>query len=914
MEISNSVIILIYKGELTNVFFSILDDYQIVIITEIINIELAEALNEYCREKKIFFIYTAQLGLSSFLFTDFGNDFVAENINGKEIQKYFIKSITNSCPGIVEIDPIEYYREGRKGKNTKKYLKLVTGDFVAFSNVKGMIELNDTPPRPIRVLSKTKFTIEDTSKFEEFSGSGVVEEVKMPYPVEYNPLSDAKDFIYNDNVIDGDLNENYNYEIIGDENIEDKENYFPWEKLLLSCNKDETLMSKSNEIMHLGILSLHEFFKIHQFLPHYNEQKEINECIEITNLIFSEVKKENKKWAKNLEKIDKTFLEKIFKFSGFYFYPLTNFLGGVVSQEILKCIGLYKPAQQWIYFNFFELINDDISKKDFKNMIMDDDFKRNKELYTLFGKEKINVIKNTNILIIGFNDTSFEIIRILLVLDLINKNNNNITIIGNNKTEIEEKINNLKINDKYHNLNIISEKINIKENISEKEWWKNSIIIIDSLSYKYNSKEKLHIIKNSEKDNKILISINTNKTIGSYELILPKKIILDDNQNKGGSFLSNDDMEETPEDDSEEEIKNIKFIYTVEDALKWSKKFFEDNFRNNIIYLNELINKSDSEEEMKKYMDNLISKIKDNEIVLKLILNFKKLISLKLGLTFESIVFHSIELFQDIFEFSVDEILQKYPEDLIDQDTGKNFWSGKKMIPSKIIFDIYNEDHYKLIYYFTHFFCQILGMEMLDEKKKTIKKIGEKYEFKKYDLTILKKANNKDFFNMEINSIIKFLGYILKINKLKFKEIDINYYKNVQCTNNFKKINKQIRLVILSANLKLNNFGIHITNKNNALFQLLKINEILPTVSSAISGLTVIQIFNMFNDEKFIDLIKSVKEGAIKNESKQKCDENEKNINNDDDDNNNSVSFYKNAAFNFASNIYIFYDIISHSK
>ena len=164
---------------------------------------------------------------------------------------------------------------------------------------------------------------------------------------------------------------------------------------------------------------------------------------------------------------------------------------------------------------------------------------------------------------------------------------------------------------------------------------------------------------------------------------------------------------------------------------------------------------------------------------------------------------------------------------------------------------------------------------------------------------------------MEINSIIKFLGYILKINKLKFKEIDINYYKNVQGANNFKKINKQIKLIILTANIKLNNFGIHINNKNNALFQLLEINEVLPTVSSAISGLTVIQIFKMFNDGKFIDFIKSVKEG--KNEIKQKCEENEKNINNDDDDNN-SVSFYKNAAFNLASNIYIFYDIISHSK
>ncbi len=594
---------------------------------------------------------------------------------------------------------------------------------------------------------------------------------------------------------------------------------------------------------------------------------------------------------------------------------MTNFLGGAISQEILKYIGLYKPSQQWIYFNFLELINDDILKQNFKNEIIDEEFKRNRGLYILFGKEKINEIKNTNILIIGLNDTGFEIIRIFLMLNLYNENNNNITIIENNKDEIEEKINNLKINDKFYNLNIIKEKINIKENISEKIWWKNSTIIIDTLSYENNSNEKMFLIKNSEKDNKILISINTSKTIGSYELILPNQILNNYSQNKKNSFSSNEDIEETPEDEIEEENIKPNFIYTMKDAINWSKNFFEDNFKNNIKYLNDLINKSDSEEEMKKYMDDLISKINDNKKVLKLIRYFKKLLSLKLSLNFESIVFHSIELFQEIFEFSIDEILQKYPKDLMDEDTCKKFWSGKMVEPTKIKFDINNEEHYKLIYYFTYFFCQILEMEKIDEKMEKIHKIGEKYQFKIFDLTILKKANNKDFFDIEKNSIIKFLGDIIKINKLNFKEIDINYFENIKNIENFKEINKQIKLVILASNIKLINFGLNITNKNNGIYQLLKINEVFPTVSSSISGLTLIQIFNMFNDFKFFDFIKSVKEGKIKNEINNKIKENDnpnKIIMNDGEDN--SISFYKNSIFNFASNIYISYDIISFSN
>jgi len=118
MEINNSAIVMIFKGELSN-DFRILNDYSLVVITEIINLETAENLNLYCRNKKIGFIYTAEFGLSSFLFTDFGEDFVVEDLTGLECEKYYIKSITNACPGVVEIDPIvEIDKNGYK-----EYLK-----------------------------------------------------------------------------------------------------------------------------------------------------------------------------------------------------------------------------------------------------------------------------------------------------------------------------------------------------------------------------------------------------------------------------------------------------------------------------------------------------------------------------------------------------------------------------------------------------------------------------------------------------------------------------------------------------------------------------------------------------------------------------------------------------------------------
>ena len=289
MEINNFAIVMIYKGELSN-DFRILNDYQLVIITELINLETAENLNQYCRNKKIGFIYTAELGLSSFLFSDFGEDFVVEDLTGLECKKYFIKSITNACPGIVEIDPIE--KIDKSGQKIKKYLKLGTGDFVTFKDITGMIELNDTPPRPIRVLSPTKFTIEDTTKFQEFTGVGIVEEVKVPRPSIFKPLSEAINVIYYEDVIEEYLNDDVNSlaskissdtlseEFLmggfnngkkstnsGQNNLDEKNNSIPWIKMFYSSYQNETLRNLSNEKMHLAILTLHEFFAIHQNLP-----------------------------------------------------------------------------------------------------------------------------------------------------------------------------------------------------------------------------------------------------------------------------------------------------------------------------------------------------------------------------------------------------------------------------------------------------------------------------------------------------------------------------------------------------------------------------------------------------------------------------------------------------------------------
>ena len=57
---------------------------------------------------------------------------------------------------------------------------LEDGDFVTFSEVKGMVELNGCEPRKVSVKGPYTFSIGDTGTFGEYKTGGNFTQVKMP--------------------------------------------------------------------------------------------------------------------------------------------------------------------------------------------------------------------------------------------------------------------------------------------------------------------------------------------------------------------------------------------------------------------------------------------------------------------------------------------------------------------------------------------------------------------------------------------------------------------------------------------------------------------------------------------------------------------------------------------------------------
>ena len=109
-------------------------------------------------------------------------------------------------------------------------------------------------------------------------------------------------------------------------------------------------------------------------------------------------------------------------------------------------------------------------------------------------------------------------------------------------------------------------------------------------------------------------------------------------------------------------------------------------------------------------------------------------------------------------------------------------------------------------------------------------------------------------------------------------------------------MNKQLKFIILAANIKLSNFGINENNKNDFICKVLNINKVHPCASSSIAGIVVMQLYSLINKNK-------IKEKEEENENINKIEEIKK------EDQLKNKTWIKNCTFNLANNTYLFFDL-----
>ena len=749
-------------------FEEYIKDYDLLIITEIMELETLIKLNKICHANKKGFIYSLIFGLSFYCFVDFC-DHVINNLNNNEAKKYFIKDITKGKITTIAID------------NEFEDFALNEDDYVIFKEIKGINQLLDGKKRKVKNCEDNKFEIEeDSSNYEDYIRGGIVEEVV-------------------ENII-----------------INNKQ----FEEMINCPEQCESINQKNKELnLHLAFLSLHEYYKQNKKLPG-NIEDDLANILGITKVIF---KKNQKGWSKDLN-LEDELLSDIYKFSKYEISPVCSYGGGVVSQEIIKYIGLYKPINQWFRAEFFAILdkesNHDISSKSTRYI----------DQISIFGDETQKKLENLNVFMIGAGAVGCELLKNCAMMGISTNTNSKLTVTDHDRIEKsnlsrqflfrDNNIGNLKSECAINAVKLMNNKINCfsmqefvndkTEKIFDKTFFEKQNAVIIAVD---NFEARTYISGQCEKYNIPYFNCGTEGPYANVEANIPGKIVQ-------ASYPTNYKKVVPP-------CTLKMFPSSINHCVLWTLDHFEKFLNKNILNIRNMNNNINKfYEDMNKILD-----LRTQFHQIKKLFKFLKIANSK---SLDKCIKYSIKKYHSFFINKINYILKLYPPEHINKETGLKFWTGNKIMPHPLIFDINDEMCFEFVKNFSILLANCLGIEFKKENiNEYIREYSKKIEIKPQKM---KTFENKSYYESKIKEIKKTIEKYLSKNKNNINFNPIQYEKDTNDIN-------QINFISYTSNLRAKNYNIDNLDKMKIKIIAGKIMPALITSTSSVAGLLALQLY-----------------------------------------------------------------------
>jgi len=284
-ELNNYVKTRAHTGELTEEF---LKNYRVIILADAPYLE-QKRVAKFTHENGISIVITETRGLFAKIFCDFGESFTIFDIDGVQPIQTMIASITNDEQGVITC-----LDETRHGFND--------GDYVTFSEVQGMEELNGIKPLKINVLGPYTFSIGDTTNYGKYIRGGIATQVKMPKTISFKSSEQNPEFLISD------------------------------------FGKFDQPMT-----LHAGFKAMHQFLNETGKLPRPWNAEDAQKLLEMSKAINPDIN----------EDLILTFS----KVCSGNTCAVNSVIGGIAAQEVLKaCTGKFTPIYQWMYYDAIECL------------------------------------------------------------------------------------------------------------------------------------------------------------------------------------------------------------------------------------------------------------------------------------------------------------------------------------------------------------------------------------------------------------------------------------------------------------------------------------------------------------------------------------------------------------------------------
>ena len=612
---------------------------------------------------------------------------------------------------------------------------------------------NEKKYRKIENKSLDSFYIGDISKYSDYLGNGIVEEVRVPIKMNHKSLEKR-------------LEEPIDLKKSRDiPHISCKHN-----KCIL-FNVDEEDKEGKNKFIFLVLKVLFNFIEIEKRLPLLNCMEEAEKICLKTKDLYNDIQKSKNKIFEDIIDYDENIVKKISLYSRAEIPCMTSFLGGIVAQEIIKTTGKYVPINQWLIFDFLKFLPKN------KNKCNKIPLNRYTEQISIFGETIIKELQNTKILLAGAGAVGCEMLKNLALLGVGDNNKEEfITVVDN---DIVEKSN---LNRQFLFLKNSIGKSKAEVACDAAKQINKNIKLLPICEKFCLEKDKMFTNKFFSEKNIILISIDSqygkeylDKKATNFEIPMILGATLGPLA-KAETFVPFEtwclnDKGTQPDNENNETSPPCTLRYfptRVEDCIDWAKERFVDLFIIPFQRLNNLNKNS-----------NFIDRLKDisDEEDKIFILNFVHVLK---EYSIENIIEYGLKFFIYYFTDWAKKVYEKYPLDYINED-GTVFWDDKKIKPIEINFDLKDDLCKNYILKYIKIVSEILGNtdKILKNEEgllikikqisteKNLEKLREQFNNEKYNLI------NFEQIILDTKKTLDLNDRINKYNILEFDKDDI---------------------------------------------------------------------------------------------------------------------------------------------
>lgn len=611
-----------------------LQSFKVVVMTHAL---LSEQLrvNDMTHGSGTHFLSADVRGLFGTVFADLGTNFTCKDTNGEPPMDGIVVSVTQDKEGLVTT--IDEKRHG-----------LQDGDFVTFSEVQGMTELNGIEPRRVTVKGPYTFTIGDTSSFGQYKGGGLFKQVKMPEFLNFKSLRESL--------------------------------------AAPECIISDFAKMDRPIILHAAFEALSSFEEQHGRSPRPRSKEDARAVVEQAQAIL-----QSRGQLPEGEEANKlaTWLttELAFQATG-DLSPMVAFIGGFVAQEVLKaCSGKFHPLLQHMYVDVLEALPKEVPS------LPESEFAPVGSRYdgqiAVFGKKFQERIANTREFLVGSGAIGCEMLKnwsmmglgtgpqgqiFVTDLDTIEKSNLNRQFLFRTKdvgkfksdTAAEAVVDmNPELKGK---ITTFQHRVGPEtENVYDRSFFDGLDGVTNALD---NVAARHYMDSRCVFFRKPLLESGTLGTKANTQVVVPDLT---------ESYSSSQD----PPEKSIPVCTLKNFPNQIEHTIQWAREQFDELFEKPAANVNQYLTQSD-------YLSSLASA--GDSGYAQQVEQIKEYLVDARPQTFDACIVWARLKFEENYVNIIKQLLFNLPPDA-KTTTGQPFWSGPKRAPKPLVFDAHNELH-----------------------------------------------------------------------------------------------------------------------------------------------------------------------------------------------------------------------------